>query len=63
MGLIESVVDAFTDEQGGRDTFSYRCADCGERFERARERMVAVRCPACSSMHVRVPETAERGGC
>jgi DNA-directed RNA polymerase subunit RPC12/RpoP len=61
IGLIGSVLDAFTDEQGGRATFGYRCADCGERFERAGERMVAVRCPACRSMHVRVPEAAERG--
>jgi DNA-directed RNA polymerase subunit RPC12/RpoP len=57
MGLLGAVVDAVTDEQGRNDTFRYRCVDCGETFERAKRRMVAVHCPSCSSRRV---EAAER---
>jgi Zn finger protein HypA/HybF involved in hydrogenase expression len=59
MGLIESVVDAVTEgEQGGKDTCRYRCVECEERFERAKGRMVALRCPDCGSMNVRVVDGA-----
>ena len=55
MGVIESL-KSVVDTGGGAgstETFAYRCADCGEEFERPKRQMYSVRCPACQSADVR----------
>jgi predicted Zn-ribbon and HTH transcriptional regulator len=54
MGIIQSLVSAVADgTRADAETFAYRCANCGEEFERPKDQMYSVRCPACRSADVR----------
>lgn len=58
MGLLGSISRAIrgSSEPGTEDTFSYRCASCGQEFDLPKTRMIGVRCPNCRSMDVRDAE-------
>jgi Zn finger protein HypA/HybF involved in hydrogenase expression len=55
MGFVESLKSVVGGDGDAhpRETFTYRCANCDERFERPKDQMYSVRCPSCRSADVR----------